>query len=82
MILQPKHLILDIFTGAHPYAPFVIGDLADAIGVYHTNPVLYYVPKQERSWCSIMMNLEMNLYMIEEHTSEGHSDKASFGFPG
>ena len=72
-------LILDVFTGSHPYAPFVVGDLADAIGVYHTNPVLYYIPKQERLG---VYNDDYGdeLYMIEEHTSEGHSDKASFGY--
>ena len=41
-----ERLLLDVFTGSHPYAPFVIGTLADAVGVYHTNPILYYVPKQ------------------------------------
>lgn len=72
-------LILDVFTGAHPYAPFVVGDLADAVGVYHTNPVLYYVPKQA-SLAEYNDNYGDELYMIEEHTSEGHSDKASFGY--
>ena len=74
-----EKLILDVFTGSHPYAPFVIGDLADAIGVYHTNPVLYYVPKQSQLGA---YNDEFGdeLYMIEEHTSEGHGGKASFGF--
>ena len=73
------NLLLDIFTGAHPYAPFVVGDLADAIGVYHTNPVLYYVPKQN-TLGAFNTDFGDELYMIEEHTSEGHSDKASFGF--
>ena len=74
-----EDLILDVFTGSHPYAPLVVGDLADAIGVYHTNPVLYFVPKQERLG---QYNDEFGdeLYMIEEHTSEGHNDKASFGY--
>ncbi|WP_420570657.1 metallophosphoesterase [Kordia sp.] len=74
-----EHLILDVFTGAHPYAPFVVGTLADAVDVYHTNPVLYYVPKQNALG---QYNDEFGgeLYMIEEHTSEGHSDKASFGY--
>ncbi|WP_366512845.1 metallophosphoesterase [Kordia sp.] len=74
-----EDLILDVFTGAHPYAPFAIGTLADAVGVYHTNPVLYYVPKQNALG---QYNDEFGgeLYMIEEHTSEGHSDKASFGY--
>ena len=76
---ETEALILDVFTGAHPYAPFVVGDLADAIGVYHTNPVLYYVPKQE-SLGQYNDDFGDELYMIEEHTSEGHSDQASFGY--
>lgn len=72
-------LVLDIFTGSHPYAPFVIGDLADAIGVYHTNPRLFYVPKQ-KALADFNSDFGNELYMIEEHTSEGHGDKASFGF--
>lgn len=39
-----QELLQDFYTGAHPYAPFAIGALADAVGIYHTNPVLYYVP--------------------------------------
>ncbi|RNC87682.1 MAG: phosphoesterase [Winogradskyella sp.] len=74
-----SELLLDVFTGAHPYAPFVVGDLADAIGVYHTNPVLYYVPKQN-ALGNFNADFGDELYMIEEHTSEGHDDKASFGF--
>jgi len=74
-----SNLLLDVFTGAHPYAPFVVGDLADAIGVYHTNPVLYYVPKQD-ALQEFNADFGDELYMIEEHTSEGHNDKASFGY--
>ncbi|MUU78752.1 metallophosphoesterase [Winogradskyella endarachnes] len=74
-----EDLILDVFTGSHPYAPLVIGDLADAIDIYHTNPVLYYVPKQERLG-QYNDAYGDELYMIEEHTSEGHSDLASFGY--
>ncbi len=72
-------LLLDVFTGAHPYAPFVIADLSDAIGVYHTNPELFYVPKQK---VLEAFNDEFGdeLYMIEERTDSGHGDKASFGF--
>lgn len=74
-----ESLLLDVFTGSHPYAPFVIGDLADAVGIYHTNPILYYVPKQ-KALGDFNHDFGNELYMIEEHTSEGHSDLASFGF--
>lgn len=72
-------LILDVFTGSHPYAPFTIGTLSDAVGIYHTNPVLYYVPKQPALG---QFNNEFGnaLYMIEERADSGHGDKASFGF--
>ena len=65
----PEKLLLDLYTGAHPYAPFTIDRLSDALGMYHTNPKLYYVPKQ-----SVLgdYNKEFGdgLYMIEEHVSD------------
>lgn len=74
-----QNLLQDAFTGAHPYAPFVIGTLADAVDVYHTNPVLYYIPKQNALG---KYNAEFGneLYMIEERAADGHGNQASFGF--
>ncbi|WP_111708636.1 metallophosphoesterase [Lutibacter citreus] len=74
-----ESLLLDIYTAAHPYAPFTIGTLADAIDIYHTNPKLYYIPKQN---ALKQFNNEFGneLYMIEERTTKGHSDLASFGY--
>jgi hypothetical protein len=76
---KTEGLILDVFTGDHPYTPFIVGDLSDAIGIYHTNPKLYYVPKQNAIG---RFNDEFGdaLYMIEERTAVGHGDKASFGY--
>lgn len=74
-----ENLVLDMFAGSHPYAPFTVGTLADAIGVMHTNPVLYYVPKQKALGA---FNAEFGdmLYMIEERAADGHGDKASFAY--
>lgn len=74
-----EDLILDVFTGSHPYAPFTIATLSDAVGVFHTNPVLYYIPKQ-KALGNYNDEFGDELYMIEEHTSKGHNDLASFGF--
>ncbi|WP_318310529.1 metallophosphoesterase [Flagellimonas crocea] len=75
----PEKLLLDLYTGAHPYAPFTIGKLSDALDMYHTNPKLYYVPKQ-----SVLgdYNKEFGdgLYMIEEHVSDDHDNLKSFGY--
>ncbi len=74
-----EKLLLDVYTGAHPYAPFTVGTLSDAIGVYHTNPKLYYVPKQAGLG---MYNSDFGdeLYLVEERASSGHGDLESFGF--
>lgn len=72
-------LVMDVFTGAHPYAPFTMTKLSDAIGVLHTNPTLVYVPKQE----ALGKYNEMfgdDLYMIEEKVTDGHGDLASFAY--
>ena len=72
-------LVLDFFTGSHPYIPFIIGDLSDVVGVYHTNPKLFYVPKQN-ALGKYTGEFGDDLYMIEERTTDGHGDKASFGY--
>ena len=74
-----EKLLMDVFTGSHPYAPFTIGTLSHAVAIYHTNPVLYYVPKQ-----NVLggYNSEYGdeLYMIEERASDGHGNLESFGY--
>ncbi|MCP3933192.1 MAG: BamA/TamA family outer membrane protein [Bacteroidetes bacterium] len=40
------NIIMDNFLSSHPFAPLAVPPLADAINIYHTNPNLYYVPKQ------------------------------------
>ncbi len=71
--------ILEYFyTGSHPYAPFTIGRLSDPVGIYHTNPKLFYIPKQ-RALGGFIDEFGDELYMIEEHVSKGH-DIASYGY--
>ncbi|UII78180.1 metallophosphoesterase [Flagellimonas sp. CMM7] len=74
-----EKLLMDFYTGAHPYAPFALGPLSDAVGIYHTNPKLYYIPKQN-TLGDYNNDFGDGLYMIEEHVSEGHGELASFGY--
>ncbi|MFS4468631.1 metallophosphoesterase [Maribacter sp. 2210JD10-5] len=74
-----QELLADFYTGSHPYAPFAVGKLSDAVSLYHTNPTLYYIPKQSAlgKYNDVYGD---ELYMIEEHAGDNHGDKASFGF--
>ena len=74
-----ENLLLDFYTGSHPYAPFTIGVLSDALDIFHTNPVLYYVPKQS-ALKGFNTDFGDELYMIEERTADGHGNLKSFGY--
>lgn len=74
-----ESLLQDFYTGSHPYAPFVTGKLSDAVDLFHTNPTIYYVPKQE-ALAVYNNDFGDELYMIEEHVSDGHGNLKSFGF--
>ncbi len=74
-----EDLIADVFTASHPYAPYTIATLSDAVKIKHTNPELYYVPKQN-ALKQYNTNYGDALYMIEERASSGHGDLASFGY--
>jgi hypothetical protein len=75
-----ENLILDFYTASHPYATFVVSELSEAIGVYHTNPQLVYVPKHE-ALGKYNEDFGNELYIIEERPDDGFTDVASFGSP-
>ncbi|MGO4821358.1 MULTISPECIES: metallophosphoesterase [unclassified Flavobacterium] len=72
--------LYDFYTTAHPYTPFAISNLASKIGVAHTNPKLYYVPKH-KALQEYNEEFGDELYMFEERTDETQKDLKSFGKP-
>ncbi len=75
-----EDFLYDFYTSAHPYTPFIIGDLSAPLEVYHTNPKLFYVPKQN-AIATVDTEFGDELYMIEERPQKKHSDLKSFGNP-
>ncbi len=75
-----EKFIYDYYTTAHPYTPFIIGDLADNVGIYHSNPKLFYVPKQ-KVLGQYNDTFGDQLYMIEERPTDEHKDLENFGKP-
>ena len=75
----PEDLILDFYTGAHPYGAFTIPKLADAAGILHTNPKLFYVPKQ-KALGDFNEKYGDELYMIVEKPDK-EFDGPLFGNP-
>ena len=72
--------LYDFYTTAHPYAPLGVGNLAQKIGVLHTNPELLYIPKQ-KGLAEFNNEFGNELYLVEERPSDGQKDLTTFGKP-
>lgn len=70
--------IQDLKSGAHPYGAFAVPPLAEAAGVYHTNPRLFYVPKQP-GLGGYNENFGDALYLFEERPAGDCSHVETFG---
>ncbi|MBT1701723.1 BamA/TamA family outer membrane protein [Chryseosolibacter indicus] len=73
-----QDLVQDQISASHPYAALVIPPLADAVGIYHTNPKLVYIPDDPRfkEYQSLFGN---TLALFEERPDDDWSDASYFG---
>lgn len=75
-----ESLLADFYTTAHPYTPFAVGNLAETIGVAHTNPKLFYFPKHA-ALGNFNEQYGDELYLIEERPTDSQLGVKSFGSP-
>ncbi|HET8885312.1 MAG TPA: metallophosphoesterase [Salinimicrobium sp.] len=64
-----EDIIFDFYTSAHPYGFMTIPTLSEAAGIFHTNPDLFYIPKQ-KALGKYNEEYGGELYMIEERPEE------------
>lgn len=70
-------IVRDNFSAAHPLAATALPPLADAVGIYHTNPKLFFVPKQP-ALKFYNENYGDALYLVEERPDEDVWQGADF----
>lgn len=71
-------IVQDGLSYAHPYGAFAVPKMAEAVGVYHTNPKLVYMPSDPR--LGVFQNLVGDTLMLfEERPNDDMSDASSFG---
>ncbi len=73
-----RDLLQDQISAQHPYGALVVPKLADAAGVYHTNPKLVYIP-QTPYLRQYMDEFSNTIAFLEEDADENHEDVASLG---
>ena len=73
-----KKVVQEGISGSHPYAAFVVPDLAEAAGVYHANPRLVFIPKDPRLGI-YERDFSNHLALFEERAAGDQSDAPFFG---
>ncbi|MEM9024199.1 MAG: hypothetical protein AAGB22_10680, partial [Bacteroidota bacterium] len=70
--------VKDMISSSHPYAALVVPPMADAVGVYHTNPKLMYLPSDPRLG-TYRQDMAKGLYIYEERAAGNWENQPSFG---
>ncbi|KAA6431106.1 BamA/TamA family outer membrane protein [Rufibacter glacialis] len=71
-------VVKDQISASHPYGALVVPRLANAVGVYHTNPQYFIIPDDPR-FGKYLKGFANTIGMFEERPDEDMSDLASFG---
>jgi hypothetical protein len=72
-----EDIIRDQISASHPYGAFVVPPMADAAGVYHTNPELVYLP-DDPVLGEYREDFAEGLYLFEERPDDDHWEEAGF----
>jgi hypothetical protein len=75
-----EDVIQDAISQSHPYGALAVPPLADAVGVYHTNPEIVFVP-DDKNLGVYRPQLSERIFLYEERPAGNRADVASFGRP-
>ena len=73
-----KSIVQDGISSSHPYAPFVVPPLADAAGILHANPQVFFIPDDPR-FGAYRRELANSLALFEERANKKHIKEEFFG---
>jgi len=65
-----ENIVVDGISAQHPYAATVVASLADAAHILHTDPKIFFIPKQKS--LKAYNNEYGNKLFVFEHETEGH----------
>lgn len=73
-----EDIVTDQISAAYPYGAYAIPSMAEAAGIYHTNPKLFYLPDDPR-FGIYRHSFAGGLYLFEERPAKNREDIESFG---
>lgn len=66
--------LMDFYTSSHPYTPLAVSQLSEKVGLKHTRPQLFYIPKQA-GLQQFNENFGDGLYYLEIRPGETEDSK-------
>ena len=60
------NLLRDQISASHPYGALVVGKLAEAAGIFHTNPKVVFVPAADTRVRPHRAKMGNKLFLLEE----------------
>ncbi|RIJ41900.1 hypothetical protein [Pontibacter oryzae] len=60
------NILRDQTSAANPFGALVVPALAEAVGVYHSNPELYYISTSDKSFGRYSTAVQGKVFMLEE----------------
>lgn len=73
-----KSIVQDGISSSHPYAPLVVPPMADAAGIFHANPKIYYIPDDPR-FGIYQKDFANTLVLFEERANDEQIVEPYFG---
>ena len=73
-----ENIIDDQVSIAQPFAAITIAPMAEAAGIYHTNPVIVFIPPQ-KALGEFSKDFENQLYLFEQRPDENWEEADNFG---
>lgn len=74
-----RHFMKQQLTAGNPFGAMVVAPMAEAIGVFHANPKIVYVPQQPN--LKEFNPIGGEVYLMEERPEGNWNSLASFGHP-
>jgi hypothetical protein len=74
-----KDLLQDQISAQHPYGALVLPKLAEAAGIFHVNPKVFYIPADPLLG-KYLDDFGNTMAILEENPDEDHQDVASLGY--
>jgi hypothetical protein len=73
-----KAIVQDGISSSHPYAPLVVPTMADAAGLYHANPKIFFIPDDPR-FGIYQEDFANSLVLFEERANKEQIEEPFFG---